>query len=341
MKRKRYISKVSNNDLSYLSTNTNLGIQNLGNTCYANSVLQCLFFTYPLVSIIFNYNILEARKYKFLLAFMHLVKTKWNSEESILVPRNFVGNLVDGKIEVGDQQDSVEFLTFLLSKLDEIFLKISGKRKSEVYKIFGITVKSELTCSNCNNITSKKQDELILPLSIRSNKDIIISNLLKRYLKFELIDFSCDKCKKNNISFKKQNILISLPNVLIIQLSRFKFSKKSGNIKKITNKVKIEKTLVFDESSIYDLYAVIIHMGSYGRGHYISVINKGVFNNNKIDSSKQFYMFNDEKVCKINEKLFNQVSSNGYIFFYKKRENLSKFCNIIGKNRLVKYYYYL
>ena len=65
----------------------------------------------------------------------------------------------------GQQQDSSEFLIFLLDNLDEQLKKFDTKILNLVKKSFGIQLRTECKCSNCHTITSREDVCFYLPLS--------------------------------------------------------------------------------------------------------------------------------------------------------------------------------
>ena len=62
---------------------------------------------------------------------------------------------------------------------------------------------------------------------------------------------------------------------------------------------------------MYDLYAVVHHVGTMNGGHYVSTCRVEGDGDN-------WYQFNDRNVTPISEDQI--VSPTGYILFYKRRE---------------------
>mmetsp|Transcript_50795 Transcript_50795/g.62233 ORF Transcript_50795/g.62233 Transcript_50795/m.62233 type:complete len:217 (+) Transcript_50795:721-1371(+) len=74
---------------------------------------------------------------------------------------------------------------------------------------------------------------------------------------------------------------------------------------------------------IYDLYAISIHMGNMGGGHYIAYV-KNLLNNN-------WYEYDDSDVQQIN---LEQVDTkNAYVLFYKKRNASFNLNDVIKKSQ--------
>ena len=65
-----------------------------------------------------------------------------------------------------------------------------------------------------------------------------------------------------------------------------------------------------EESHLYDLYGVLCHEGSIGKGHYYSFVK-----------NKQGWLwFNDQVVTEVREDFEVLVSPQAYILFYQRRD---------------------
>ena len=116
----------------------------------------------------------------------------------------------------------------------------------------------------------------------------------------------------------KRMLLSVLSPVLIIQLKRF--TESNGSMRKLDTFVKFPidgldlKRFMIDqeEPMLYDLVAVINHMGNIHRGHYTTYARQ------VNDSSKEWFCFNDEQVTSIDQSEI--VSASAYILTYVKRK---------------------
>ena len=126
--RKPSMSLINSNSL----TNNN-GLCNLGNTCYMNSIIQCLFYT-PLMNQfcinISSLDISEDKKEKasskiILQEFVKLFAELKYSKNKRISPKEFYNQfiLTNSSFQGGRQHDSHEFLVIILNNLHDSLCK--------------------------------------------------------------------------------------------------------------------------------------------------------------------------------------------------------------------------
>uniref|UniRef100_A0A4W5JXX3 Ubiquitin carboxyl-terminal hydrolase n=1 Tax=Hucho hucho TaxID=62062 RepID=A0A4W5JXX3_9TELE len=118
----------------------------------------------------------------------------------------------------------------------------------------------------------------------------------------------CPMCKKHQLATKKLD-LWSLPEVLIIHLKRFSYTKYSRE--KLDIIVDFPLRLVTPPSR-YDLIAVSNHYGGLRDGHYTS------YARNK--DNGQWYYFDDSKVTYAREEQI--VTNAAYLLFYHRQDKI-------------------
>ncbi|XP_020111526.1 ubiquitin carboxyl-terminal hydrolase 5 isoform X2 [Ananas comosus] len=125
----------------------------------------------------------------------------------------------------------------------------------------------------------------------------------------------CPRCKEQRQASKKLD-LWRLPEVLVIHLKRFSFSRSTKHKLEtfinfpihdldLTNYVANKKS---PQCQIYQLYALINHYGSMASGHYTSHI--------KLLDENRWYNFDDSHISPINED--EVKSAAAYVLFYRR-----------------------
>lgn len=207
--------------------------------------------------------------------------------------------------------------------------KYISKSHSVITDLFTGLFYSKVTCSKCNNITSAFEPFSILSIETAEHGETTLDKSLESFIKEEQLigdnQYYCEECRQK-VDATKRMYIWSSPNILIVQLKRFKtygahpiktnskvsFPVKNFDIKKYQNELHNEKY------TNYNLAAVCNHSGSCMSGHYVAY---GVN-----DINKQWYEFNDDDVYHVDEdKLESElITSKAYILFYQKTGIISE-----------------
>ncbi|ETW01209.1 hypothetical protein, variant [Aphanomyces invadans] len=162
-----------------------------------------------------------------------------------------------------------------------------------------------------------------------------LHSCLKDFTASELLDEAyCSQCKSLKPASKKMD-LWRVPPLLVIQLKRFHYTATCR--KKLRNFVQFPlkgldlqpylvrttqdaglkywqflggKLATQEYPAVYDLYAVVNHIGVLGGGHYVATVFS--------ESDKRWKCFNDHLCRDIDEK--DVVSPSAYILFYIRRD---------------------
>ncbi|UYV79428.1 USP2, partial [Cordylochernes scorpioides] len=283
--------KLKLKDLPSLGKAT-VGLYNIGNTCYINSTLQCLAHTAPILKACYrnfrpeelNSNSLSGGQ--ILKKFGSLLKDLWSEEKPFrpIAIHQQVGVL---EPRFGDltQQDSMEYLEFLVQQIHEDFqipeesTKMVQTRdegmwqsyltaeKSPINDMFAGRIESNIFCQSCSYHGKNYEIFKSLSLAIPTDKkDTNLMDCLNEFLKPEVLnDHTCSTCKQRG-SLKTYGVS-EWPTILVLHFKRFCSSNMTKMNQMVDYPLKLELSQLGNNLK-YDLYAVINHQGTLEYGHY-------------------------------------------------------------------------
>ena len=331
------------------------GIVNIGNTCYANTAFQCLLNIECLTNYLFSDEFnedLNIKKKEALLTkqIYNLAKFLKYDDGDNMDCANKVSNvfkafnicLKNNKFRIGRQEDSHEFMIYLLDNLHEalsceIEYNINGNIMNDCDRIMkesfkewvsfiekGYSVISQYFFGQFyKNIYSKDDNKLLSStyqtfnhLTIPINEDSgTIYDCFDDFFDNEYLEdenqYYDDKTNKHVDAYINYRI-IRAPDILVIVFKRFinGLRKINSLIQYPINDLDLNKYIYgYDKTNTkYDLLCVGNHTGGLNGGHYFSYIRKG----------GKWFLCDDNRVAEMDENKI--VSPMNYYLIYKKKQ---------------------
>eukprot|EP00828_Plagiopyla_frontata_P012078 TRINITY_DN16808_c0_g1_i1.p2 TRINITY_DN16808_c0_g1~~TRINITY_DN16808_c0_g1_i1.p2 ORF type:complete len:328 (+),score=41.37 TRINITY_DN16808_c0_g1_i1:646-1629(+) len=302
-----------------------------------NSYLQCLFFTHQFKESILNCKIeiqhLTDKNTEIFLELQELFSKMHKAEQHSVKPDKLKKVCPEPFRSSHIEQDASEFGKFFLEAL-EAQIKHIDHLKNLVQNCFFGSIKSKIICPKCSHISENNEIISDITVSFQQQELVQDPNYLQSYNLLQFLSqssiqeniydssFKCSSCDTQSSSFSKITQISKLPPYLIININRFLFNAQQQIREKLMNQVivneqfhikqvfptlEIEET---DQSGIYYLYAVIIHVGTrIDHGHYYSFLRES--------NQDDWYQLNDTKVKKLGQLDLNNLSKydTPYVLF--------------------------
>ncbi|XP_055587904.1 ubiquitin carboxyl-terminal hydrolase Usp2 isoform X2 [Uranotaenia lowii] len=328
------------------------GLWNIGNTCFMNSIIQCLSHTRELTSYLRNQPTTErgtTKDHKILAEYTKLIKDMWSGTTRSVNPSEmkYAFSSKHRMYSGSAQQDAQEFLRFFIDSLhgalnvsvkrepmpkemedDEIDARIKANMMWEWYSkvenslikdLFVGMLRSTLKCTVCNSesVTFDPFWDLSLPLP-STNSRCKLENCLDVFVKEEVMDGidqpTCFRCKTRRKCTKSMTIE-RFPKYLVIHLKRFSETRWS----KLTNVIEFptgERELNLAPYASQDNSGPV-YFSLYGISNHMGSTAGGHYIAAcKHPVSKEWNEFNDNFVSDTSER--SLVTSSAYVLFYER-----------------------
>lgn len=294
------------------------GMSNMGNSCYFNSILQCLLSCTSIFEVlkknINNTNIKNNTLAKYLII-LHNISCNNDNNDKIcfLIWREIIQISQKRKdkiqMSLGGQQDAHEGLLMFLDAIDTIPCIKRLFEHRHLHRIF---------CNKCNQWVMNKyetnlifeiqpdlkteQDEMYKNIDDNFNKSIELNKFLMNQNGFIDDDYICPNsdCKKKGKKYKTTTLAM-IPEILPIVIKKYK--EKILTLFPIKLEFTSEK---LKKKFIYKLCAQSEHSGNMLGGHYWAICLR------KENDNLIWKMLNDNSVSDCNPG----PTIHTYILFY-------------------------
>jgi len=304
------------------------GLQNLGNTCYFNSVLQVLTYAPPLQ----NYLLTKEHSAGYakrdgtvctLSLFEEHVHSVFEAQRAAFRPLGLLRHLpqIAKRFQSkGRQEDAHEFLIHFLDSCHKSFLKHAATETSTprpvqqttvIGQLFGGHLRSQVLCKRCKHPSNTFDPYMDISLEVQNANTL--EKALEGFTHSEILSgankYMCKKCAQK-VDASKRFSIHNAPPLLTFQLKRFDFFHGlRGKLKKL---VKFPTSLDIarftshpEREARYRLYGVVVHCGHSAKsGHYIAFAKH----------NGTWHCFNDESVRAVGEP--EVLKQEAYLLFY-------------------------
>ena len=237
------------------------------NLCFSNSVVSCLL-NIPKLNTIFKnhdidseYNISVYQELSSLAKLKNFYESSTSSLRYMVQSKCFEAGQWTKNFDNNRQHDAGEFMQSLLEHLIN-----ENKLPSHFWdEAFGGLCQNTLTCS-CGYTEELQVQQLpeVIPIQISGQ---CVQSCLDDYFSSEEIVWKCPNCPQ--LQVRRTSSLITEPEVLILQLMRYKYDEAQQKVNKVHSEVISTPNLILKSGTTYSLHSIINHSGENTQsGHY-------------------------------------------------------------------------
>ncbi|XP_028046252.2 ubiquitin carboxyl-terminal hydrolase 8 isoform X2 [Monomorium pharaonis] len=326
------------------------GLKNLGNSCYMNSIIQCLsnttnlakYFTDNSYADDLNTSNDNMTQGQVVEEVAQVIKALWRGQYKSISPHDLKVAVGQYKLqfESYEQQDSHEFLTFLLDWMhndlkkeakmpiemttaEKEWDKAMNSQRSIISDLFFGQLRSTITCSFCKQASTTYETFNSLTMSLPQSSRCTLNDCMEKFVTGQKVSgWKCPKCQTPRDATKKFDF-VKLAPIVVIHLNRF--AETGGWLEKRNTAVDFPLTgfnlksyLVIENAKAimsnnirnynYSLYAISNHYGTMDGGHYTAFCKNATQN--------KWYKYDDQTVTEVSPSQVKSQNASAYLLFY-------------------------
>ncbi|CAK7218572.1 hypothetical protein SBRCBS47491_003550 [Sporothrix bragantina] len=301
-----------------------VGLVNLSNTCYFNSLFTQLFMNVPFRQFMMNVEIRDETNTQSLLfqtrllfGFLQDSIRRFVDTQSCV---NSIKTYDDTLIDIHNQMDVDEFYNLLFDRWEGQLLSENDKKAFRSF--FGGHIVQQVRSKECEHVSERLEPFSAIQCDIKGKASLQES--LEAYVEGEVMEgdnkYKCSSCDRH-VDAIKRACLKDIPDNLIFHLKRFDFNLRTLQRSKINDYFSFPHEIdmrpyTIDQLSnpseeqtpdIFELVGVLIHSGTAESGHYYSYIRERP--SSKTDES--WFEFNDDTVSPWDHSLLESMCFGG------------------------------
>lgn len=337
-----------------------VGLKNLTNTCYFNSLFTQLFMNLGFRQFLFDAAVQpDDESQALLFETQKLFALMQQSLRRFISPEDCIGSIktYDPEhplIDVHNQMDVDEFYNLLFDRWEGQLQSIEAKQQFRSF--YGGQLVSQIASRECEHVSERQEPFSAIQCDIKGKSNLEES--LQAYVEGEVMEgdnkYKCSTCDRH-VDAVKRSCLKDIPNHLIFHLKRFDYDLRNFMRRKINDYFAFPHTIDMrpytqealnkkdkaetDESSdVFELVGVLVHTGTAESGHYYSYIRERP---TEPAASPSWLEFNDDVVSKWDSREMEDACFGGqeyarqngnyyekpysaYMLFYQRSSNLQK-----------------
>ncbi|KIW02063.1 uncharacterized protein PV09_06560 [Verruconis gallopava] len=266
-----------------------VGLKNLGQTCYMNSLITNLFMNPVFRAFILACAPLtHPNKSPLLYETQRLFSYMQNTYRGCASAEEFTKKIVtltEERIDVREQMDVDEFMNTLFHRWEEQMP--TTEHKMRLRSIYTGTTIQQIKSKECEHVSEREDTCLAIPCDVQGNANLDES--LRAYTLGDVMEgdnkYKCERCDRL-VDAVKRTCLKDIPNHLMLQLKRFAFDLETYSRNKINDNFEFPTTInmtpyTFEQlanpdksmaEDLFELVGIIVHKGQAEHGHYVSYI---------------------------------------------------------------------
>jgi len=280
-----------------------VGLRNLSNTCYLNSLFTQLFMNVPFREFMLNARVVDRGAQKLLEHTKTLFSYMQDTLERFVSPADLANSIrtyENTNIDVSIQMDVDEFYNLLFDRWESQMLASEDKKIFRTF--YGGQLVQQVKSKECPHISERLEPFLAIQCDIKGKS--CLQESLQAYVDGEIMEgdnkYKCSTCDRH-VDAVKRACLKDIPDSLIFHLKRFDFNLRTLQRSKVNDYFSFPEKIDMRPYTVehlmdvpdtpddeFELVGVLVHAGTAESGHYYSYIRERPSSNETCDPWAEF-----------------------------------------------------